>query len=79
MVFEIQFACELLTLVSGSKPGYASLNAENSLRVTFDFLDAHEKKKKKNILVSVLNIIFFLFYDVNLNTQDFVYLEFVMY
>ena len=59
MVFEIQLACVLLTLVSGSKPGYASLNAENSLRVTFDFLDAHEKKKK--ILVSVLNI-FSLFF-----------------
>ena len=31
------------------------------------------------VLVSVLKIIFFLFYDVNLTTQDFVYLKFVKY
>ena len=30
-VFEIQFACKLLKLVSGIKPWYAPLNAENSL------------------------------------------------
>ena len=35
--------------------------------------------EKKNILISVLNVIFFLFYDVNLNTQVFVSLECVKY
>ena len=35
--------------------------------------------RKINILVSVLNIIFFLFNDVYLNTQEFVYLDFVKY
>ena len=35
---------------------------------------AHEEM---NILISLLNIIVFLFYDVNLTAQDFVYLEFV--
>ena len=67
-VFEIQFACELLKLVSGSKSGHAHLTAENSLNVTFGFIVvyAHEKI---NTLVSVLNIIFFLFYDVNLNSN----------
>ena len=70
-VFEMQFACEILKLVSGSKAGYAPLNAENNLSVTFCFIAvyAHEKL---NILVSVLNSMSF-FYDFNLNTQDFVY------
>ena len=39
-VFETQFARELLKLVSGSKPGYAPWNAENSLSVIFGFLVA---------------------------------------
>ena len=57
-------------------PGYAPFNAENSLSVTFGFIIAYAHEII-HILVSVLNIIFFLFYDVNLNTCDFVYLEFV--
>ena len=65
-------------MVSGSKPGYAPMNAETSLSVTFGFIVAYAYEKI-NTLVSVLNIIFFLFYDINLNTQDFVYLEFVRY
>ena len=32
-----------------------------------------------NILVSVLNIVFFVFYEVSLNTHGFEYLEFVKY
>ena len=68
--------CELLKLVSGNKPGYITLKAENSLSVIFGFIVAYTHKKI-NILVSVFNIIFFLFYDVNLNTQYFIYLEFV--
>ena len=75
---EIQCAYEILKLVSGSKPGYAPLNAENHLSVTFCYIVGYAYEKI-NILVSVLNIVFFLFYDVNLNTQDFVYLEFVKY
>ena len=59
---------------SSSKPGFAPLNTENSLSVTFSFIAAYAYEKI-NILVSVLNIIFFLFYDVNLNTQDFIYLK----
>ena len=52
---------------------------KHSPSVTFCFIvaDAHEKI---NILVSGLNISFFLCNDVNLNTQDlFMHLEFVMY
>ena len=58
-VFEIQFASKLLKFVSDSKPRYAPLKTENSLSVTFCFIVpyAHEKI---NILVSVLNIIFYL-------------------
>ena len=74
-VFEIQFACELSKLVSGSN---APLIAENGLDVTLGFIVAYAHEKI-NILVSVLNIIFFLFYDDHLNTQDFVYFEFVKY
>ena len=77
-VFAIKFACELLKLVSVSKPWYAPLNTENSLSGTFNFKVAYAHEKI-NILGTVLNIIAFLFFDVNLNTQDFVYLEFVKY
>ena len=77
-VFLIQFACELLKLVSSSKPGYAPLIAENSLNVTFGFIVAHAHEEI-NILVFVLNFIFLLFYGVYLNTQHVVYLEFVNY
>ena len=58
----------LLKLVSGSKSGYAPLNAENGVSVTFGFIVAYANEKT-NILVSILNIIFFLFYDIYLNTQ----------
>ena len=56
-LFEIQFACEILKLVSGSKPEYAPLNAENSLSVTLCFIVAYAHEKI-NIPVSVLNVIF---------------------
>ena len=77
-VLKIQFTCEILKLVSGCKPGYTPWNADISLSVTFCFIVAYAHEQKK-IPVSVFNIIFFLFYDVNMNTQDFVYLEFVKY
>ena len=70
-VFEIQFVCEILKLVSGSKPGYAPLNAEKSLSITSCFTVAYAHEII-NILVSFLNTGFFLFCDVNLNTQGFV-------
>ena len=62
--------------MSDSKTWNSPLNAETNRGVTNDvmFVYAHEKI---NILVSVLSIGFFLFYDFNLNTQGFVYLEFV--
>ena len=62
----------------GKKTGYSPLNAENNKGVNNDVMFAYVHKKI-NILLSVLSIFFFLFYDFNLNTQDFVYLEFVMY
>ena len=77
-VFEIKFACEIFKNVSGSKPGNTPLNAENRLSVSFCFIVGYANEEI-NILVSALNIIFFLFFDVNLNTQDFVHLEFVKY
>ena len=44
-VFEIQFACEILKLISDSEPGYAPLNAENSLSVILaSFLPMHMRK-----------------------------------
>ena len=39
----------------------------------------NKNKKKKNILLSGLSIFSFFFYDFNLNTQGFVYLEIVKY
>ena len=57
-VFETQFACELLKLVSGttgSKPGYAPWNTENSLSVTFGIVAAY-LHEKINIFFSVLSI-----------------------
>ena len=50
-------ACELLKLVSGSKPGYAAWNAEKSHSVTFGFIAAYANEKI-NILLSVLSIFF---------------------
>ena len=43
-VFEIQSACELLKFVSGSRPGYTLLNAENNLSVTSGFIHMHMRK-----------------------------------
>ena len=57
---------------------YAPLNAANSLSVTFCFIVTYEHEKI-NLLIYFFNIICFIFYDVNLNTQDFVFLEFVKY
>ena len=48
---------------------------QKSLSVTFCFVAAYAHEKI-NILLSVLNINFFLFYSVSLNTQDLVNLEF---
>ena len=61
-IFEIQFACKLSKLVSGSKPGYAPLNAENSVSITLGIIAAYAHETI-NIIISVLNIIFFIFYD----------------
>ena len=55
---------------------YSPLNAENNRGVTNDVMYAY-MHTKINILLSVLSIVFSLFYDFNLNTQGFVYLEFV--
>ena len=46
--------------------------------VTFGFIVAYAHEKVI-ILVSVLNIIFFLFCYINVNAQDFVYVDFVKY
>ena len=66
--------------MSDRKTGYSPLNAKNNQGVTNDvmFVYAHEKI---NILLSVFNIVPFVFFlfDVYLNTQGFVYLEFVKY
>ena len=48
--------------------GFSPLNAENIRGVTNDVMFAYVHAKI-NILLSVLNICFFLFYDFNLNTQ----------
>ena len=55
---------------------YAPLNAVKRLCVLFGFTVAYAHEQT-NILVSALHITFFLFYDTNLNRQDFVYLELV--
>ena len=75
-IFGIQFTCKLLKLVSGSKPEYAPWNAEKP-QCHFGFSAyAHERI---NILFSLLSFFFFLFYELNLYNQGFVYLEFVKY
>ena len=51
---------------------------KNKPGVTNDVMFAYVHEKM-NILLSVLSIFFSLFYDCNLNTQCFVYLEFVKY
>ena len=62
--------------MSDKKTVYSPLNAENNRGVTSDVMFAYVHEKK-NILLSVLSIFSFRFYDFNLNIQCFVYLEFV--
>ena len=57
----------VLSLKCGKQPG-----------VTNDIMCAYAHEKI-NILLSVLSILTFIFYDFNLNTKDFVYLKFVKY
>ena len=71
---EMQFAHENLKLISCKKIGYAPLNAENSLIFTGGLITANVLEKI-NFLLSVLSVYYFLFFDVDLNTQSFVYLE----
>ena len=72
----MQFACEFYKLISDRKTVYSPLNAANR-GVTNVVMFAYVHKNLY-ILLSVLNM-FFFFYDVNMNTQGFVYLEFVRY
>ena len=71
-------------MMSDMKTGYmySPLNAENIRGVTNDVTCAYAHEKM-NILLSVWSIFFLLllfsFYYLNLNTQGFVYLEFVKY
>ena len=64
--------------MSGRKTGNCPLNTEKNQCVTNDVMFTYVYEKI-NILLSVLSIFFFLFYDFNLNTQGFVSLEFVKY
>ena len=64
----MQFVHEHLKLISGKKLGYPPLNAKNSLIFTRDLIIAYVLEKMY-ILLFVLRIYFFLFYDVGLNTQ----------
>ena len=59
-------------MMSDSKTGYFPLNAENNRGVTKDVMFSYVHTAIK-ILFSVLSIVFFLFCDINLNTQSFVY------
>ena len=63
-VYEIQFAHVRLKLVSGSKPGYALSNADKKVSVSLLLHSCICTWENKH---SVLTIIFFPFYDVNLN------------
>ena len=60
------------------KIAYSPLNEEASINVTLGLMFAYAHEKI-NILFSVLSIVSFPFYDFNLDTQGFVYLEFVKY
>ena len=57
---------------------YSPLNAENNRGVTNDVMFAFVHTKI-NLMLSVLSFVFFLVYDLDLNTQGFVNLEFVKY
>ena len=65
-------------IMSDRKTGYSPLNADNNRSVTDVVIFAYVHEKI-NILPSVLNIFFFSCYDLNLNTEGLVYLEFVKY
>ena len=68
--------------MSDRKTGYSpTLNAENSRGVThgFMFAYAHDEIIFCFLLYFIYFFFLFLFYGFNLNTQDFVYLEFVKY
>ena len=65
-------------MMSDRKTGYSPLNALNSHSVTHGFMFAYAHEKINNLL-SVLSIFFLLFYVFNLNTQCFVFLEFIKY
>ena len=71
-VFDIHFWNWFQAVWLGSLPWLQ----KKSLSLILGFIVAYEHDKI-NILVSVLNIIFFLFDDINLNTQDFACLEFL--
>ena len=71
------FTFASISLVASQLPQYHLL-LHSCLNITCCFTLAYAHKKIY-ILLSVLNIIFFLFYDVNLHTQDFVYFEIVKY
>ena len=79
-VFETQFACKLLKLVLGTKPGYAPWNTENSLSVTFGIVVAYVQDNFFFFFFFLFcAFLSFLFYELNLNKQGFIYLEFVKY
>ena len=75
----IKFACDILKLNSGCKLNANNLLNEKKKRSNSTSLLATYAHKKIYILLSILNIVFFLFYDINLHRQNFVYLEFVKY
>ena len=67
-----------LKMMSDRKTGYSPLNAEHNRCVTNDVMYAYAHEKT-NILLSVFSILYLSFYDLNLNTQGFEYLEFDKY
>ena len=64
--------------MSDRKTRYSPLYAEDKRDVTNDVMFAYVHEKI-NILLSVLSIFSFIFYELNLNIHGFVYLEFVKY
>ena len=64
--------------MSDRKTGYSALSAENNRGVNNDVMFAYVHEEM-NILLSVLTIFSFFFIIVTINTQSFVYLEFVKY
>ena len=62
-------------MMPNRKTGYSPLNAESNRGVPNDAICAQENKHS----AFWFEHLFLSFYDLNLNTQGFVYLEFVMY